>query len=73
MRVRLTHEADAPDLMRHLRSTECAVEQIHDGLSVVVPRARSDDQARRELDVYLRAWQAVNPTVHAEIVDDSKI
>jgi hypothetical protein len=69
MRVRPTDEADAPDLMRYLRSTECAGDQVgNDELSVVVPRAPSDDQARRELDVYLRAWQAVHPTVHAEIV-----
>jgi hypothetical protein len=55
--------------MRYLRSTECAGDQVgNDELSVVVPRAPSDDQARRELDVYLRAWQAVHPTVHAEIV-----
>jgi hypothetical protein len=37
-------------------------------LSVVVPRAPSDDQARRELDLYLRAWQATNASAHADIV-----
>ena len=70
MRVRLADETDAPDLVRYLRSTDCAVEQVGDDeLSVVVPRAPSDDQARRELDVYLRAWQATSGSAHADIVD----
>ena len=70
MRVRLADETDPPDLVRYLRSTDCAVEQVGDDeLSVVVPRAPSDDQARRELDVYLRAWQATNASAHADIVD----
>ena len=69
MRVRLADQADAPELLRYLRSTECAVEQVGaDELSVVMPRAPSDDQARRELDVYLRAWQATNASAHADIV-----
>ena len=70
MRVRLTDQALLPDLLRYLRSTECVVEQVGpDELNVVVPRAPSDEQARREIDLYLRAWQVMNPKAQAEIID----
>ena len=70
MRVRLSDQASMPDLVAYLRSTECVVAELDaNELDVIVPRAPSDDQARRELDVYLRAWQALNPTVFADIVD----
>jgi hypothetical protein len=70
MRVRLIEQASLPDLMRYLRSAECVVEEVGPGeLSVLVPRAPSDEQARRELDLYLRAWQVMNPATEAEILD----
>jgi hypothetical protein len=70
MRVRLTDQALLPDLRTYLRSTECVVEQVSaDELNVLVPRAPSDELGRRELDIYLRAWQAMHPGVEAEILD----
>jgi hypothetical protein len=33
-----------------------------------IPRALSDDQARREVAIYLKTWQAMNPGARAEIV-----
>jgi hypothetical protein len=69
MRVRLTDQALLPDLLRYLRSTECVVRQVGpDELNVIVPRAPSDEQGRRELDLYLRAWQIMNPSAQAEIL-----
>jgi hypothetical protein len=70
MRVRLTDQELLPDLVRYLRSTECVVEGFGaDELNVLVPRARSEEQARREVDIYLRAWQVMNPTAQADILD----
>jgi hypothetical protein len=70
MRVRLNDRASLPDLVTYLRSTECVVTELGPNeLDVIVPRAPSEDQAWRELDIYLRAWQAMNPAVHAEIID----
>jgi hypothetical protein len=70
MRVRLTDETLVPDLLAYLRAAECEAEQVGpDELNVIVPRAPSDEQARRELDLYLRAWQAMNPTAQAELLD----
>jgi hypothetical protein len=34
----------------------------------MVPRAPSDEQARRELDIYLKTWQAMNPAAQADVV-----
>jgi hypothetical protein len=70
MRVRLTDETLVPDLLAYLRAAECVAEEVGPGeLNVIVPRAPSDDQARRELDLYLRAWQAMNPNAQAELLD----
>lgn len=70
MRVRLTEQALLPDLVHYLRSTECVVDQVSPSeLTVIVPRAPSDEQARRELDIYLRAWQAMYPQASASILD----
>lgn len=39
-----------------------------DTLDVSIPRAPSDEQARREVAIYLQAWQAMNLGARAEIV-----
>ena len=70
MRVRLSDPELLPDLLDYLRAAECVVEEVGpDELNVIVPRAPSDEQARREVDIYLRAWQAMNPNARAAIID----
>jgi hypothetical protein len=70
MRVRLSDPALLPDLLGYLRAAECVVEEVGpDELNVLVPRAPSDEQGRREVDIYLRAWQAMNPNARAAILD----
>jgi len=39
-----------------------------DALDVAIPRAPSDDQARRQVEIYLKAWQAMNPGVRADLL-----
>jgi hypothetical protein len=52
-----------------LRAAECVAEQsVEDTLDVSIPRAPSDEQARREVAIYIQAWRAMNPGARAEIV-----
>jgi hypothetical protein len=41
-------------------------------LDVSMPRAPSDDQALREIAIYLRTWQAMKPNAHARIVGEGE-
>jgi hypothetical protein len=69
MRVRVSDPALLGDLQRYLRAAECEVEQAgDDALDVSIPRAPSDEQARREVAIYIQAWRAMNPGARAEIV-----
>lgn len=69
MRVRVSHPDLLGELQRYLRSAECTAELAdEDALDVYVPRAPSDEQARREVEIYLKAWQAMNRGARAEIV-----
>jgi hypothetical protein len=69
MRVRVSDSALLGELQRYLRAADCVAEQAdEDALDVSIPRAPSEDQARREVDIYLKAWQAMNAGARAEIV-----
>jgi hypothetical protein len=70
LRVFLNNPASLRNLQDFLRRAECIAEQCRsDELEVYVPGAPSDEQARRELNVYLATWQANNPGVEAYIVE----
>ena len=70
MRVRLSDPALLPNLVDYLRAAECVVEEVGPGeLNVLIPRAPSDEQAAREVDIYLRAWQAMHPNARAAIIE----
>lgn len=69
MRIRVSDPALLDSLQRYLRAADCVAERAGaDALDVAVPRAPSDDQARREVDIYIRAWQAMNPGARAELI-----
>jgi hypothetical protein len=69
MRVRVSDPALLGNLQRYLRAAECVAEQSgKDTLDVSIPRAPSDEQARREVAIYLQTWQAMNLSARAEIV-----
>lgn len=66
MIVEISDPSRADDLVRFLLAARCEAEK--DGgakITVAVPRASSELAARRELELYLRAWQARNPGVRA--------
>jgi hypothetical protein len=69
MRVRVSDPALLGELQRYLRSAECVAERSGENtLDVSIPRAPSDEQARREVAIYIQAWCAMNPGARAEIV-----
>ena len=58
------------DLCAFLQRAECVVGRRHgQDVEVELPRAYSESQARRELDLYLATWQVLNPGIEVYIVD----
>jgi hypothetical protein len=72
MRVRVTDEALVGDLEDFLVAAECRVRRIGKVTLDVTMSAPSQDQARRELDIYLKTWQAMHPGTHARIVGETR-
>jgi hypothetical protein len=69
MRIQVPPEA-REDLLLFLRRADCRVRAEDDTtLTVEVPAALGDEQARMELDLYLKAWQASHPQVDAQLLD----
>jgi len=58
-----------PDLLEFLRQGElCRPQTAPDTLEATVPEAFDERQARLELELYLRVWQALNPDGSVRIV-----
>jgi hypothetical protein len=69
MRIQVPPEA-RDDLLHFLRRADCTVAAGDDGTVVVkVPAALGEEQARMEVDLYLKAWLAANPDVEAHLLD----
>lgn len=67
MKVEISDPSLADDLVGFLRRAHCQAERA-DGngtLAVSLPDSPSEDLARRELEAYLLAWQALHPGVQA--------
>lgn len=70
MRVQISDPARLQDLLDFLRRAECVAEQARrDEADVYVPRASSETQARRELELYLQTWEAMNPDALTQIIE----
>ena len=70
MHVYISQPAVTADLRDFLERSDCIVRELHPyDLEVHVTRALSEAQARRELDVYLATWQALNPGVEAYVIE----
>ncbi len=74
--VRLRDPTLAEEFLGFLRRADCVadlgeVEAHAEGISleVGVPKAYDDDQARLEVALYLRVWEAVHPGSGAELLD----
>lgn len=76
MLVRLSDAALADEFVGYLRRADCVanlgdVRAHAEGISVVVeiPDAYDEGQARMEVALYLRVWEAVHPGSGAEVLD----
>jgi hypothetical protein len=57
------------ELIEFLRRANCEVrEDGDDAVIVEVPGALGDEQARLEVDLYLKAWQVSHPDVDAHLL-----
>ena len=57
------------ELVEFLERVDCTVQIEEDGtLVVTVPDAFGEDQARLEVDLYLKAWQASHPDVETHLL-----
>jgi hypothetical protein len=66
MRIQVDPEA-RQELLEFLRRADCeARAEGEDSVLVEVPDALGDEQARLEVDLYLKAWQASHPDVEIE-------
>jgi hypothetical protein len=64
LHVYISDPALFKDLCAFLQRAECVVgPRRGQDVEVDLPRAYSEAQARRELDVYLATWQVMNPGV----------
>jgi hypothetical protein len=69
MRVHV-HPDAREELLEFLRRAHCEARVDDDGTVVVeVPEALGEDQARLELDLYIKAWQASRPGREVHILD----
>jgi hypothetical protein len=70
MKILLSDAALLDDLLGYLTAEGCVVEQVGPNL-VEASRLSSvrHDQARMELDLFLRAWQQTHPGTEVRILD----
>jgi hypothetical protein len=69
MRIHVPPEA-REEILQFLRRADCQAEVEDDFTLVVeVPDALGEEQARMEVDLYLKAWQASHPDVEAQLLD----
>lgn len=78
MRVRISDPGLAEELLGFLRRADCIVDvgdvQAHaEGIAVrvEVPRAYDDQQARMEVSLYLRVWEAMHPGSGVELLEST--
>ena len=67
MRIEVNPDA-REELLEFLRRADCEARADGDGVVVVEVPDAADDQARLEVDLYLKAWQASHPDVEAHLL-----
>ena len=68
MQVRITEPALVDGLIDVFRQNDCVAQPVsRDSCIVVHLHANSADEARRELEFFLRAWQIAHPGVSAVV------
>lgn len=73
MRVRVSNADLLRDLKGYLEAADCRVRKVGEvTLDVTIESAPSTEQAQREIAIYLKAWQAMNPGGYARIVGEGR-
>ena len=68
LRIQVHPEA-REELLEFLRRADCITRVDDDGSVVVeVPDAIGEEQARLEVELYIKAWQASHPDVEAHLI-----
>lgn len=69
MKIQVPPEA-RDELLEFLRRADCEV-AVEDDQTVIVevPAALGEEQARMEVELYLKAWQASRPETEAHLLD----
>jgi hypothetical protein len=68
LRIQVHPEA-REELLEFLRRANCITRVDDDGSVIVeVPDAIGEDQARLEVELYIKAWQASHPDVEAHLI-----
>jgi hypothetical protein len=69
MKIHVSNPALVDDLLEFLRRAACTATADEEGsIDVEVPEAYGEEQARMEIDLYLKAWQAAHPDVEAHLL-----
>jgi hypothetical protein len=67
MRIRISDPSLAGDLRHHFERSSFTVDDLDAAtLEVKRPDAPDDDQARREIELHLRVWRAMHPSLPVE-------
>jgi hypothetical protein len=70
VRLRLGDPDLVESLSDFLRRRECAVEQTDkETIEIALPQELHDEQARMELDLYLRVWQSLHGWTRVDVLD----
>ena len=67
MRINVNPDA-REELLTFLRRAECEARADGDEAVIVEVPDAGEDQARLEVDLYLKAWQASHPDVEAHLL-----
>jgi hypothetical protein len=67
MRIKVNPEA-REELLAYLRRADCEAWADGDDAVIVEVPDTDENQARLEVDLYLKAWQASHPDVEAHLV-----
>ena len=68
MRIEV-NPAAREELLEFLRRADCKARADGDGALIVEVPDASDDQARLEVDLYLKAWQVSHPDVETHLLE----
>jgi hypothetical protein len=79
VRIQVSDKSSGEDLKAYLEAGECVVRKVAEvsfmgevTFDVSIPRAPSDDQAMREIAIYVKAWRAMHPDAYARIVGEEE-